>query len=132
MNFDKIRERYREFIEWDGSNVEQKMTQIASEHAYYLNLYYETSRKKTSLEKELKELYQGKWKYYKYEFDGSLDKSEIRLFIEKDLDVIRLTGQLSNSESALNFFDVCMKNVDQMRWDIKWWLDYNKFKAGLS
>ena len=131
MDFDEIRKRYREFLDWDKDTLDDRVTRMAGEYAYYQNFYIQATEEKNKVETELKEMWQGKWKYYKYEFEVSLDKSEIKGFIEKDLDIIKLQGRLTNYETYRDFFKECMKNIDQMRWDIKTYLDYKKFMAGM-
>jgi len=132
MDFDAIRQRYRDFVDWNKDNIEERITRTAGEYAYYQTLYIQVSKKKNELEQKLDEMWHGKWKYYKYEFDVALDKSEIKGFIDKDIDMIKLRGQISNHESYENFFKECMKNIDQLRWDMKHYIQYKQFMAGIS
>lgn len=131
MDFDKIRERYRAFLQWDGNNVQERMFSIANEYAYFQTLYFHTSKNMTDIEKEIDSLWQGKFKFYKHEMDDKLSNTEIKGFIDKDLEILSLRGKLSNHKTYLTFFEECMKNLNNMRWDIKAYLEYIKLRSGV-
>lgn len=130
--FQKIKERYTNFLMWDNNNLDEKLFLVSGEYAYFQNLYITTSRKRSQLVKELDELHHGKWKYYKHNFDDSLNNSEIHKFIEKDIDVLKIKGNITTHEIYMKYFDDCMKNLNQIRWDIKTYIDYKKFLAGVN
>ena len=131
MDFEKIRERYRTFLAWDSTNIQERIAAIANEYAYFQTMYFHTSKAHTEIEKEIDTLWQGKYKFYRHEFDDKLNPSEIKGFIDKDLDILSLRGKMSNHKTYLTFFEECMKNLNNMRWDIKSYIDYMKFKSGL-
>ena len=130
--FKEIKDRYTKFIEWDEHTLDDKLFRVASEYAFFQSLYTSTSRKKSQLLTELDSLHHGKWKYYKHNFDDALSQSDINKFIEKDLDVLKLRGTITNHEIYMRYFEECMKNLNQIRWDIKSFIEYKKFKAGLN
>lgn len=129
--FKKIKDRYTDFLLWNKDNVDEKICNIASEYAFFQQLYISTSRKKSIVIQEMEELWQGKWKYYKHNFDDNLNNTEIKSFIEKDLDILKMRSTITTHEIYMNFFEECMKNINQLRWDIKSYIDYKKFQAGL-
>ena len=128
--FKLIKDRYNNFLIWDSNTVDQKLFLVAGEFAYFQNLYITTSRKRSTLIKEMDSLFQGKWKYYRHNFDDAIKESDIHKFIEKDIDVLTLRSSITAHDIYMKYFEECMKNLNQLRWDIKSYIDYKKFQSG--
>ena len=127
-----IRKRYINFMHWDKDSVDIKLINISGEYAYFQNLYYETSKKLTIAQQAHDELWQGKYKQYKFEFDISLTHNEIKTFLEKDNDLLAKLVEVKKLRDLANFLEECLKNINQLRWDIKSFIDWKKFQAGLN
>lgn len=131
-SIEDIRERYINFMHWDKDSVDIKLISISGEYAYFQNLYYETSKKLTIAQQSHDELWQGKYKQYKFEFDISLTHNEIKTFLEKDNDLLAKLVEVKKLRDLANFLEECLKNINQLRWDIKSFIDWKKFQAGLN
>lgn len=131
-SIEDIRERYINFMHWDKDSVDIKLISISGEYAYFQNLYYETSKKLTTAQHAHDELWQGKYKQYKFEFDISLTHNEIKTFLEKDNDLLAKLVEVKKLRDLANFLEECLKNINQLRWDIKSFIDWKKFQAGLN
>jgi len=85
--------------------------------------------KDTSL--EIDKIYQKKYLYYKNDFNFTLKDSEIKNFIERDVDILEKRKDLDKVEVAYeNLMDI-IKSLDNVRWTIKSIIDNEKFKAGI-
>lgn len=126
-----IRRRYTEFLQWNKDNLDEKIMNISAEYAYFQSLYYETAKKHTIAQKVHDDLWQGKYKYYKFEFDMNLNHTEIKTFLEKDNELIEKLVEVRKLKDLLHFLEEAMKNINQLRWDIKSFIDWKKFQAGL-
>jgi hypothetical protein len=130
-SIEAIRKRYLEFLKWDDKSVDLKIIQIAGEYAYYQSLYYETSKKMTLAQKDHDDLWQGKYKQYKYEFDISLNHSEIKTFLDKDNELLAKLVEVKKLRDFANFLEEAMKNINQLRWDIKNYIEWKHFQKGM-
>jgi len=131
MNLQEIRERYVKFLEWNNENLDEKLLKISGEYAYFQSLYYETVKKINIVQKNLDELWTGKFKWYKHEFEITLTNNEIKSFIEKDNEIIQLNFNIKKLNALKEFLMEALKNINQLRWDIKSYIEWKKFQAGL-
>jgi hypothetical protein len=128
---EKIRNRYIEFMNWDENSVDTKLMTISSEYSFFQSMYYESIKKLTQAEKEHDEMWQGKYRLYKFDYDMSLSHTEIKQFIEKDNDIIGKRVEVKKIKDFSEFLGKCLENINQLRWDLKSFIDWKKFKAGL-
>lgn len=106
------------------------------EHDYLLTLSSKIQKwqtlfsKKTSkykslmIEKDIKfvELY----KYYKFEFNIKLDKSEISSFVSADAEYREILKELNYNEVIISFCERAMKTLENQHWNLKTRLEYMK------
>ena len=131
MTIDEIRARYINFLVWDKDNLEEKVYKLSSEYGFFLNIFYETSKKMTIAQKEHDELWQGKYKVYKFEYDIQLSHNEIKTFLEKDNELIGKLVEVRKLQDLKSFLEECLKNLNNMRWDIKHYIQWKEFQKGI-
>jgi hypothetical protein len=129
---ERIRNRYMNYMEWNQNNIDEKMITVSGEYAFFQSIYYETSKKLTQADKIHDELWQGKYREYKFEYDMSLSPTEIKAFIEKDNDIIAKRVEVKKIKDFLDFITKCLENLSQLRWDMKHYIQWKQFQAGLS
>jgi len=64
------------------------------------------------------------------DFDFALSNTEIKQFIEKDLEILELKDKLQKVEIMLQKIEDVLKGLDNFRWTIKSLIDWENFKAG--
>jgi hypothetical protein len=85
----------------------------------------------TLAQKDHDDLWQGKYKQYKYEFDISLNHSEIKTFLDKDNELLAKLVEVKKLRDFANFLEEAMKNINQLRWDIKNYIEWKHFQKGM-
>mgnify|MGYP001450532553 CR=1 FL=1 len=131
MKFEDIRNRYIEFLKWDSSIIDIKIMSVAVEYAFFQNLYYETSKKMTTAQKEHDDMWTGKYKQYKFDFDIQLSHTEIKTFLEKDNELLAKLVEVRKLKDMASFLEEAMKNINQLRWDIKHYIEWKNFQKGI-
>jgi len=129
--FEDIQEEYLEDVSWDEYNSSSKLANSAKYVVKYQNYYYSTVIKITKVQEEMNKKYQELYLYYKLDFDIQLKDNEIKNFIETNVEYSKLKSATEKLKSTANYFETCIKNVNSMRYDIKNFLEVEKFKAGI-
>jgi len=131
MTFEDIQKEYNEDITWDEFNVSSKINLLAKYIVKYQNHYFGGLKKLNIITQGLGKKYQELYIYYKLDFEIKLKDQEIKTFIETNTEYLELKTAKSKLENQINYFEECMKNINSMRWDIKTYLDFEKFKQGI-
>jgi hypothetical protein len=78
---------------------------------------------------DLDRQWQEKYLYYKNEFNITLNNTEIKSFIDKDLEYLEIKQKLKEVTDLLEQIESVIKGLDSMRWTIKSIIDWQKFQA---
>jgi len=128
---EKLFEKYNEFIKFDTSDIDDRLRKHTEILGYYQSAYYTIKQKHTKYSFELDRKWQEKYLYYKNEFNITLNNSEIKSFIEKDLDYLETKKKLQEVTDLLEQIEIVLKGLDSMRWTMKSIIDWEKFKQGV-
>jgi ribosome-associated translation inhibitor RaiA len=131
MTFEDIQKEYAEDIQWDEFNASSKISKLSSYVVKYQNMYYNGLKKLNTITEALGKKYQELYIYYKLDFEIKLKDTEIKTFIETNSEYLSLKTAKAKLENQINYFEDCIKNLNNMRWDIKTYLEFEKFKQGL-
>jgi hypothetical protein len=101
---------------------------IISKYQLY---WFKLKKQLDKLEAEHDEKWISRFQYYKHDFDIKLTNSEIKEFLTKDKDLIIIKTKTKSMITNLEYLEKCLKNLDSIRWDIKNYIDYTKFIAGI-
>ena len=127
---DKIFEKYNEFIKFGVEDIDDRLRRHTEILGYYQSVYFTLKQKHTRYSFQLDRKWQEKYLYYKNEFNITLNNSEIKSFIEKDLEYLELKEKLQNVTDLLDQVELALKGLDSMRWAIKSLIDWERFKQG--
>jgi hypothetical protein len=127
---EKIFQKYEEFVKFEVEDISDRLLKLPEIVAYYQEIYFSVSKKLQKLRFELDKKWQERFLYYKTEFNISLSSSEIKTFIERDLEYIDIKEKIAALELLLTKIEEVLKALDNMRWTIKSLIDWEKFKAG--
>jgi len=129
--FEDIQDEYREDIIWNELNASSKVSKCSRYVAKYQKYYFNGLSKLHDVEETLGNKYQSLYIEYKMDFEIKLSSSEIKTFIETNSEYLKLKKAQKKLEAQINFFEECIKNINSIRWDIKTFLEMEKFKQGI-
>jgi hypothetical protein len=127
---EQIKSRYMDYVTFNDDQLEEKLITATGEYAYFQNIFYETSKKSTDLNAEVELLWTAKFREYKFDYDMKLSNAEIKTFIEKDRDVILKRVEVKKIDDFLEYLEHCLKNLGQLRWDLKNLVKWKEFQGG--
>jgi len=91
----------------------------------WLKAYFNIEMKRKQLQRELIE-------YYKYDYNGSFDgKDQFNLFVETDSRYVSILQQTQIMKAIIDYCENVGKRLDNKGWEIKNFLEYQRFMAGL-
>ena len=86
-------------------------------------------------------LYREKWEYYGGKadakvyaakpFDLKVLKTDLKIYISSDSDIIELSNKIAYLETTIKFIDGVIKSIDNRGWDIKHAITWKQFEAGM-
>jgi len=79
------------------------------------------------LEIKLDEKYKELYMYYKYEVDITLDKSELKIWINADSEYNKLRTHYNDLEVIINLCERAIKILEGTSWNVKSIIEYRKF-----
>ena len=127
---EKLFEKYEKFIKFENKDISERLSKHTEVLGYYQSAYYTLKQKHTKYSFELDRQWQEKYLYYKNEFNIVLNNSEIKSFIEKDLEYLIVKKKLQEVTDVLEQIELVLKGLDSMRWTIKSIIDWEMFQNG--
>lgn len=128
---ENVFERYFNFVNnFQVSDIDRKLVELPGMTGHYQNIYFELKNKYQQYDMAIDRKWTEKYLYYKNEFEFTLSNTEIKQFIEKDLEMLDLKDKLQKVELMLQKSEDVLKGLDNFRWSIKSLVDWENFKAG--
>lgn len=128
--FKETKEKLSVMIEkdlfFDDNNVIQYITRLTSISAKYNKIFLNYAKKLEVLNFEVGIKYKELYSYYSYEFEISLDKKELKFFIEADTEYIDLQMKYLNIKLLCDYIDESKKLFVTQGFNIKNRLDLMK------
>jgi hypothetical protein len=129
--FNDIQLEYQDDIIWDEFNASSKISKLATLVVKYQNYYFDGLKKLNTINELIGKKYQELFIYYKLDFEIKLKDTEIKTFITTNTEYLKLQVLKTSIENKINYFEECIKNLNNVRWDIKTYLELEKFKQGI-
>ena len=123
--------KYDEFVQFDETQIEERLLELPKTINYYQNMFYSLSDKYSALENEMESHWQDLFVYYKNGYDITLSNSEIKMFIERDAKVLDYKRRMSRIKILADKAEDVVKSLREMSWTLKHIIEYKKFKAGI-
>ena len=127
---DPIFDKYYQFIEFETSEIDERLTQLPSIIGFYQDAFYTLKQKHTKYQYEKDSKWQERYLYYKNEFNFTLTNNEIKSFIEKDIEYLDLKLKVQKVIDVLEQIEAILKSLDNLRWTIHDLISWEKFKQG--
>ena len=143
MNIDQIFSLWNEDSEINLINVGEEALNIPKLHNKYIQIYTKEKLLLLKLEKEYSKLYKNLYEYY----SGTLDdvtrkelelipnprivlKSDIPMYMESDDKIIDISLRIGVQKEKLQLLDSILRNIGNRGFQIKSYVDYQKFING--
>jgi len=126
-----IFQKYNEFIKFEMHEIQDRLLRHTEILGFYQSAFFTLKQKHTKYSFELDKNWQEKFLYYKNDFKISLNNTEIKGFIEKDLEFLEKKKKLQEVTDLLEQIELTLKGLDSMKWTLKSLIDWEKFRAGL-
>lgn len=108
------------------NNLDQKLKEIGKLYAIVLKKYKETLYALNKKEIELSNTWAERYSYYKCDSDFQLTNTEIKNFIDNDIETSQLRLEIKNLKTDCEVLEKHLKNIESLRWDIKTLIEYLK------
>lgn len=128
---DAIFDKYEKFIVYDLTNINNKLLELPGIVSYYQNIFFSMQDKLDDYDYKRSAKWQEKFLYYKNEFDFALSTSEIKQFIERDVEIIDLNRKIARVKLIANRSEDTIKSLREFSWTLKHLIEYEKFKVGI-
>jgi hypothetical protein len=128
---EKLFKKYNDFVVYDLTILDKKLLELPLIISHYQNLFYSMQAKLDEYDAQKAEMWQAKYLYYKHQFDHALSHTEIKVFIERDLEVINITRKMNIVRLIASRAEDTIKSLREFSWTLKHLLEFEKFKAGI-
>ncbi len=122
--------KYNEFIDFELKEVDRKLLELTGVIGYYQSAYFTLKKKFDLYSIKLDRMWTEKYLYYKNEYNISLNNTEIKQFIEKDLEYLDQKEKLQVVKTLVEQVEMTLKGLDSMGWQLKTVVEWEKFKQG--
>ena len=127
---EQLQKRYFRFIEFEIKDISERLNELPAVVGHYQSAYFQLKTKHSKYSFAVDRKWQELYLYYKNEFNIVLNNSEIKQFIDKDLEYLDLKEKLHNVESIMGSIEDIIKGLDNFRWTVKNLTEWEMFKAG--
>ena len=90
---------------------------------------------------DYKKMYREKWEYYGGKadakvyitrpFDLKVLKTDLRIYIESDTDILKAEHKVAYLETVIKYIDGVLRSIQNRGWDIKNAISWKQFEAGM-
>lgn len=117
----------KEDVSFNEYNIKEKL----ETHPFKLIQYSDQLEKERFVLDRIKDIYDkvvGKrYDFYRFQMDERLTQREIeQYYLPKDEKVIKIKETLKAQEIRVKFFEICVKALEKMSWNMKNWIDRNR------
>lgn len=135
--FKKLKELVKKdtFLDVKDPNLLEKLCDYNLFHSKvyhkYVTIFIFETKKLKKLKADVLKKHGELYHYYKFEHDYKLEtKSEIDAYINNNDDYYNLVLKMNDQEIVCKFLEKTMENINNMKWNIKNYLEYRKFLSG--
>lgn len=121
-----MQDKIQNLMDINPSNLDSKLKEIGKLYCIVLKKYKETLYLLNKKEIELSNAWAERFSYYKCDYDFQLTNSEIKNFIDNDIETSELRLEVKNLKTDAEVLEKHLKNIESLRWDIKTLVEYMK------
>ena len=142
MNLDEIQSLWSDDSKLDPDNLHTESTRIPELHAKYYRILNRILILKKSEENKFKILKKEKWQYYtgkadpevyvETPFDHKVLRQDVDMYMDADLDLIKLLSKVDYYQVMISYLDSILKNINNRTYQIKNAIEWQQFIRGYS
>lgn len=133
MNFNELNSLKKE-IESDllitDENCSQKILHVPNLFQRYLSIYIREAQLLKTLKLDLVKIESEKFKFYKEEYERSLNKGEIEYYVSLDEKYLEKKRSLDLQESICNFLEMTVQNFKSLPFNLRSYVQLRTFLGG--
>lgn len=123
-----MQDKIQKLMDIHPNNLDEKLKEIGKLYSIVLKKYKETLYLLNKKEIELSNAWSERYSYYKCDYDFQLTNSEIKNFIDNDIETSELRLEVKNLKVDCEVLEKHLKNIESLRWDIKILVEYMKLE----
>ena len=129
--FEELKTKLTKDLDVNKSNILLKSIETPKMYSYYLNFYSKELKYYKDLLLLKETTYGELFDYYKFDYEKKLDKkSEIEPFIKSNKKYNKVLIKCNNQEMYVTWLEHTLKNINQISFNIKNYIEYQKFING--
>ena len=116
-----------EIVKFSEFDIQDKLSENAWQIRKYIELFEKESDRLNQL-LALKDKITGeRYDHYRFKIDKELKQGEIeKYYLPKDDQIIRINKFIRKQQHRVSFFQMCVKALDKMQWNMKVFFDVGK------
>ena len=117
-------------LDYNSLNVQEVLVKLPKLYSKLLNKWYDEAKELDRIEIEIANLRNVRYVHYKMDFNIELSASEINKFLDGDTELNDLKESLLATRRKIELIEKLMAMVNDTRWSIKSFIEWEKFKTG--
>lgn len=126
----EILEQLSSELEFNGHNLQDVLRKMPILYSKCLNKWYALANELDILEVSLGNRKNERYSYYRVDHQIELSSAEIKTFVDGDIELNDTRLKISSVKRKIELLEKMMKMIDDTRWAIKSYIDYENFKNG--
>lgn len=118
-------------LDFNNHNVSEVLAKLPKLYSGCLNKWYQLAKELDSLEIQLNNRRNERYTYYKLDFEIDLSTAEIKTFLDGDNDLNEIRSKILVIKRKVDIIEKMMGMINDTRWSIKSFIDWEKFKNGV-
>jgi len=130
-DFLKLQQATEKKLDFDGSNIQTKISEVPKLHSIYLRILIEEKKELDKLETTVLRIYANKYEYYKFNHTYRYDtKTEIEAQIEADQTYINVKEKYQEQQKVVDYLDGVLGIIRSLSFQHKNFIEMQKFLNG--
>jgi hypothetical protein len=125
----ELAEQYKidELVKFSEFNIQDKLAENSWQVTKFTELYEKETDKLNQIIALKDKVLGERYDHYRFNFDKELKQSEIeKYYLPKDEKIIKLNNIIRKQTYRVSFFQMCVKALDKLQWNMKTFFDVSK------
>jgi hypothetical protein len=117
-------------VQFDDFNLADKLQNLPYQLMRFNEQYIKAKARMDELIDIKNRVTGKKYDILRFHNDKALTNKEIeQYYLPMDKDIIRVNNAIAKQEVIVNYFEVCVKSLDKLQWNIKLYMEDRKYSA---
>lgn len=131
-DFELLKIKLEKSLQWNHENMQIKLIELAKLYQTHCGILCSEKKEQMKLQIDLEEIYGELYKTYKFESTYRWDtKGEIESQIFADKKYINIKKLLNDKIVIVEYISQTIDNIKNVSYQIKSYMDWERFKAGI-